>query len=82
MSCHSTCEQRWSSEISATLPEGKMGEGEGRAAPTLVATTPCRVAAKVWTAATRSPVLTTPVMEVHPCVSRCPLGWPTPLELE
>ena len=32
--------RRWSSEISATLPEDALGEGGGRSAPNLVATTP------------------------------------------
>ena len=38
--------RRWSSKSAATLPEGAVGEGEGRAAPTPAATTPCSAAAK------------------------------------
>ena len=45
----------WSSKSAATLPEGGLGEGEGGATPTPVATTPCSAAANTWNMASERP---------------------------
>ena len=50
----------WISENAATLHEGAMCKGEGRAAPTPATTTPCRSAAKAWTAESNSPSAVNP----------------------
>ena len=51
---------RWSNVSAATLLEGVVGEGEGRAAPTPAAATPCSAAAKAWTVASESPSVVNP----------------------
>ena len=62
------------------IPEGETGEGEGRAAPTPVSTTPYSASAKVWMAASKIPQATisgagsgTMRHSLPPCVP-CPPG--------
>ena len=56
----SHAKQRCSSKRAATLPEGKMGKGEGRADPTLASTTTCSAAENAWTDASDSPSTANP----------------------
>ena len=55
--------QRWIIKSAATLPEVALGEGEGRAAPTPAAITPCKADVKAWTVSSKSPRTVNPGAE-------------------
>ena len=63
---------RWSREISTTFPEGAVGEGAGRAAPTPAATTSYSAYVKAWITYSDIPKATSP------CDGGGPVGYPPP----